>query len=102
MGLPFLGTGLSFGQGSCFLGLFFIGGEAANIKPVIRRIGTKLAPNQIYSVAECPVNPLAYAFSGSNPLLPTVFAKRKVVARELDENLFDYPRGALVLGAAKM
>jgi len=32
-----------------------------------------------------------------------VFAKRKVVvARELDENLFDYPRGALVLGAAKM
>jgi hypothetical protein len=48
------------------------------------------------------VNPLAYAFAGSNPALPMVFAKRKVVTRELDENLFDYPRGALVLGGAKM
>ena len=27
----------------------------------------------------------------------TVFAKRKVVTGEPDENLFDYPRGALVL-----
>ena len=31
-----------------------------------------------------------------------VFAKRKVVTGELDENLFDYPRGAHCLGGAKM
>jgi hypothetical protein len=62
----------------------------------------KLSTVVNYRVKCQTVNPLAYAFSGSNPLLPMVFAKRKVVARELDENLFDYPRGALVLGAAKM
>jgi hypothetical protein len=65
---------------------------------VIRQLSARVNNRVKYQT----VNPLAYAFSGSNPLLPMVFAKRKVVARELDENLFDYPRGALVLGAAKM
>ena len=31
-----------------------------------------------------------------------VFAKRKVVTGELDENLFDYPRGALVFGRSQV
>ena len=49
------------------------------------------------------VNPLAYAFTGSNPVLPTIFAKRKVVTFRQDENLFDCPaRSANGKGAAKM
>jgi hypothetical protein len=44
--------------------------------------------NKSATMTSCP---LASRFA-------TVFAKRKVVTGEPDENLFDYPRGALVLG----
>ena len=56
-GLPFFITGLMIGHD-----LF---------------MGSTLAPNwhlsQGYSVMGRTVNPLAYAFSGSNPLLPIAF-----------------------------
>ena len=42
---------------------------------------------QVNNRVKCQtVNPLAYAFSGSNPLLPMFFAKRKVMTCLVDEN----------------
>ena len=55
----------------------------------------------MYSVGERSVNPLAYAFAGSNPALPMVFAKPKVVTGELDENFVRLPARSALFGRSQ-
>jgi hypothetical protein len=66
----------------------------------------KLAPNwhlsQVYSIMWRTVNPLAYAFSGSNPLLPIFFAQRKVMTFVWMRTCSTTRREALGEGEAKM
>jgi hypothetical protein len=62
----------------------------------------QLSAHVNYRVKCQTVNPLAYAFSGSNPLLPIIFAKRKVVTYPWMRMCSTTRAKCFVAGEAKM